>query len=106
MTAEKNKRRYGHTAIVGLDGMGAFSGDTPTPRMDEIFENGAKTLRAISLFPTISAQNWGAMLLGAEPEVHGLTNGKVSQQEYTNKALPSIFTTVRRAFFRMSVRIN
>ena len=98
MTAEKNKRRYGHTAIVGLDGMGAFSGDTPTPRMDEIFENGAKTLRAISLFPTISAQNWGAMLLGAEPEVHGLTNGKVSQQEYANRELPSIFTTVRQAY--------
>ena len=91
-------RRYAHVVIVGLDGMGAFCKDAPTPRMDEIFANGAKTTRALSLFPTISAQNWGAMLLGAEPEVHGLTNGIVSQQEYTNKDLPSVFTTVRRAF--------
>ena len=98
MKADMNQRRYAHVAIVGIDGMGTFCRNTHTPRMDEIFENGAKTYRAISLFPTISAQNWGAMLLGAEPEVHGLTNGKVSQQEYTNRALPSIFTTVRRAY--------
>ena len=98
MTAEQNPRRYAHTAIIGLDGMGAFCRDTSTPRMDEIFKNGAKTHRAVSLFPTISAQNWGAMLLGAEPEVHGLTNGKISQQEYANKDLPSVFTTVRKAY--------
>jgi len=98
MTTKNSERRYAHVAIVGIDGMGAFCNDTPTPCMDEIFKNGAKTTRALSLFPTISAQNWGAMLLGTEPEVHGLTNGIVSQREYTNKSLPSIFTTVRRAF--------
>ena len=91
-------KRYEHVVIVGLDGMGIFCKDTPTPRMDAIFRGGATTLRALSLFPTISAQNWGAMLLGADPEVHGLTNGGISQREYTNKALPSIFTTVRQAF--------
>ncbi len=98
MKAENQKRRYAHTAIIGIDGMGSFCKDTATPRMDEIFRDGAKTLRAESLFPTISAQNWGAMLLGAEPEVHGLTNGKVSQQEYRNKELPTIFTSVRQAY--------
>ena len=98
MDSVAHPRRYGHVAIVGLDGMGAFCKNTPTPRMDEIFENGAKTTDALSLFPTISAQNWGAMLLGAEPEVHGLTNGIVGQQEYLNRELPSVFTTVRHAF--------
>ncbi len=98
MNTEFSCKRYAHVVIVGLDGMGAFCKDTPTPRMDRIFENGAKTTRALSLFPTISAQNWGAMLLGAAPEVHGLTNGSISQNEYTNKELPSIFTTVRQAY--------
>lgn len=93
-----NARRYKHVIIVGLDGMGIFCKDTPTPCMDEIFKDGASTTNAISLFPTISAQNWGAMLLGTEPEVHGLTNGKVSQYEYKNKELPSIFTNVRKAY--------
>ena len=96
--AKINSGRYSHVVIVGIDGMGIFCKNTATPRMDKIFQNGAKTLNAISLFPTISAQNWGAMLLGADPEVHGLTNGSISQREYTNKELPSIFTTVRQAY--------
>ncbi len=93
-----NKRRYGHVVIVGIDGMGIFCKDTPTPCMDEIFKNGAATMNALSLFPTISAQNWGAMLLGTDPEVHGLTNGKVCQYEYKNKEIPSVFTSVRKAY--------
>ena len=98
MNQNITQRRYGHVAIVGLDGMGSFCKDAATPCMDAIFEDGAKTLRALSMFPTISAQNWGAMLLGAAPEVHGLTNGGISQQPYTNADLPSVFATVRRAY--------
>lgn len=98
MQSQTYSRRYGHVVVVGLDGMGVFCKNTPTPCMDAIFKDGAVTTDAISLFPTISAQNWGAMLLGTDPEVHGLTNGIVSQQEYTNKALPSVFTTVRQAY--------
>ena len=89
------KRRYAHVVIVGIDGMGIFCKDTDTPNMDKIFENGASTLKAESMFPTISAQNWGGMLIGADPEVHGLTNGIVSRAVYTNSELPTIFRTVR-----------
>ncbi len=98
MKNENDKRRYKHLIIAGIDGMGIFCKNTPTPRMDEIFKNSAYTYSALSLFPTISAQNWGAMLIGTEPEVHGLTNGKVSQFEYKNEQFPSIFTSVRRAY--------
>lgn len=89
---------YKYAVIVGLDGMGNFNREADTPRMDAIFENGAKTYYGTSLYPTISAQNWGAMLLGTLPEVHGLTNGIVGSRIYENKELPSVFTTVRRAF--------
>ena len=98
MNNNTSERRYRHVVIVGLDGMGSFCKNASTPRMDAIFENGAKTTQALSMFPTISAQNWGAMLLGAAPEVHGLTNGGISQELYTNRDLPSIFTTVRQAY--------
>ena len=91
-------RRYRHVVIVGIDGMGSFCNHTPTPCMDAIFAGGTKTTQALSMFPTISAQNWGAMLLGAAPEVHGLTNGGISQEHYHNADLPSIFATVRRAY--------
>ena len=89
---------YKNVVVVGIDGMGNFNKEASTPNMDRIFENGAKTLYGISLSPTISAQNWGAMLLGAQPEVHGLTNSIVSQYEYGNDSLPSFFASVRKAF--------
>lgn len=92
------KPLYNHVVIIGIDGMGNFNKDAVTPNIDKKFANGATTFDALSLFPTISAQNWGAMLLGAEPEVHGLTNSIVSTKEYHNKKLPSVFTTVRNAF--------
>ncbi len=91
------KEMYKYVAVIGLDGMGNFNRNTPTPFMDEIFKNGAVTYNAVSMAPTISAQNWGAMLLGANPAVHGLTNSIVSNKKYSNKALPSVFARLRAA---------
>ena len=92
------RRIYKYCAVIGVDGMGNFNRQTATPNMDTIFENGAVTYFALSMDPTISAENWGAMLLGATPVVHKLTNGWISQNEYTNKALPSVFTRLRNAY--------
>ncbi len=93
-----DKYIYDHIVIIGVDGMGNFNSKTETPNMDRIFGNGAQTLSGLSLYPTISAQNWGAMLLGVEPDVHGLTNAVVGSKENQNKALPSLFSAVRKAY--------
>ena len=92
------RKIYDYCAVIGVDGMGNFNRQADTPVMDGIFAKGATTYFALSMDPTISAENWGAMLLGATPVVHGLTNGWISQYEYTNRALPSVFTRLRRAF--------
>ncbi len=89
---------YQYVALIGMDGMGNFNQHTATPCMDKIFANGAVTYDALSLDPTISAQNWGAMLLGAMPAVHGLTNSIVGTHPYTNEALPSVFKRLRAAY--------
>ncbi len=91
------QRMYRHIAVIGIDGMGVFNKNTPTPFMDEIFKNGAVTCNALSMAPTISAQNWGAMLLGASPAVHGLTNSIISHKKYSNEKLPSVFARIRAA---------
>ena len=75
------RKTYKHVAVIGIDGMGIYNRLTPTPCMDQIFEQGAVTWDARSLDPTISAQNWGAMLIGTNPEVHGLTNAIVSLEQ-------------------------
>ena len=92
------QKPYKYAAVIGIDGMGNFNHNTPTPFMDAIFANGAVTYHALSMPPTISAQNWGAMLLGANPAVHGLTNGNVSHRKYQNKALPSVFARIHAAY--------
>lgn len=88
---------YKHVAVIGIDGMGNFNFRTETPNLDRIFAQGAVNRAALSMNPTISAENWGAMLLGATPLVHKLTNGRVSNEKYTNDALPSVFRIIREA---------
>ncbi len=87
--------RYNYVAVIGIDGMGKFNSQTDTPNLDKIFRNGAVAWSAISQNPTISAQNWGAMLLGATPLVHKLTNGSISNEHYKNDKLPSLFKRIR-----------
>lgn len=88
---------YKYVAVIGIDGMGKFNSQTDTPNLDRIFEKGAVAWSAISQNPTISAQNWGAMLLGATPLVHKLTNGSISNEPYTNESLPSVFKMIRES---------
>ena len=40
---------YKHTVVVGIDGMGTFNRFCNTPNMDRIFENHAKTYKALSM---------------------------------------------------------
>ncbi len=86
---------YKYVAVIGLDGMGIFNKYTPTPYMDKIFENGAVSYKGLSMDPTISAENWGAMLLGAKPTVHKLTNSVVGRIPYENADIPSVFKRIR-----------
>ena len=93
-----NQAPYKYVAVLGIDGMGNFNRLTRTPRMDEMFKSGAVTYDALSMNPTISAENWGAMLIGANPIAHGLTTSRVGSVEYNNEELPSVFRRIREAF--------
>ena len=94
-----SKGAYKHVVILGVDGAGAFFKDTPTPRCDEIFKDGAFTYTAQAQKPTISAQNWGAILHGVLPEFHGLTNAIVASCPYPlDSPFPSIFWVAREAW--------
>ena len=92
-----NRTVYSHVVVFGIDGMGNFNLRTDTPNMDRIFADGAVTYHALSMAPTISAQNWCAMLLGASPEVHRFTNSTLGRKKNENPALPSLFARVRAA---------
>lgn len=91
----KERHIYKHVVVAGIDGMGIFNQKTDTPNLDRIFADGAVTYEARSLAPTISAQNWGAMIVGANPEVHGMNNSSVERLPYNNPLLPSVFARIR-----------
>ncbi len=93
-----NRIIYKYVAVIGIDGIGNFNMKTNTPNIDKIFENGAITNYGLSMDPTISAENWGSMLLGAEPIVHGLTNSIIGHREHKNDLLPSLFKRIKEAY--------
>ena len=92
-------RKYSHIIVIGVDGAGSWFKDAYTPHFDEIFKNGTVTYKALSSKPTISAECWGSMLIGAGPEVHKLTNNKVSVLPYPIWSKhPTVFRRIRKAY--------
>lgn len=92
-------RKYSHIVVIGVDGAGSWFKDADTPFFDKIFNNGAVTYRALSSKPTISAECWGSMLIGVGPEVHKLTNNRVSVLPYPIWSKhPTVFRLIRNAY--------
>lgn len=90
---------YQHVILVGIDGAGSFFKDAETPCFDRIFENGAVTYKALSVFPTISAECWGSMLTGVAPALHGRTNHILKREYYpSDSPFPTVFSRLRKAF--------
>ena len=93
------KRICKRVFLIGIDGAGTYFKDADTPCMDEIFSKGAVTYEAETALPTISAQCWGAMLIGVTPDVHGLTNGQVESFPYpTDSKFPTVFKRIREKY--------
>lgn len=89
-------QHYKHVIVIGIDGAGAFIKEADTPCFDRIFSKGAITYTALASNPTISAECWGAMLLGVGPEIHQLNNGIVGTVPYpTDSPFPSLFRRIR-----------
>ena len=93
------ERKYSHIIVIGVVCAGSWFKDADTPNFDRIFKNGAVTYNALSSKPTISAECWGSMLIGVGPEVHKLTNRRVSTLPYPLWSKhPSVFRRIRRAY--------
>ena len=84
--------------LFGIDGAGTFFEKTPTPNIDRLFAKGAVSDRVVTEIPSISAECWGAMLLGVECGWHGLTNAIVGERPYpVDSVYPSVFRVIREA---------
>ena len=64
-----------HMIVIGIDGLsvdGLTKADTPALRM--LMKQGAYSLKARAVMPTSSSPNWASMIMGAGPELHGVTS--------------------------------
>ena len=90
--------------LIGIDGMGVTGfQQASTPNLDALVREGALSLHARGVMPTVSAPNWGSHLLGAGPEQHGITyNGWTTVDHVIEPVVsdgegyfPSIFNLIR-----------
>ncbi len=82
---------YDRVVIFGVDGAGGAFDKCDTPHFDEIFKDGSINLNGMSQYPTISAPNWAAMLLGVTAQTHNITNTKAAIFKNYGK-YPSVFS--------------
>jgi predicted AlkP superfamily pyrophosphatase or phosphodiesterase len=63
--------------VIGIDGMSCEGlSKASTPNMDRLIQNGALCDRVRTVQPSSSAPNWASMLMGAGPEIHGITSNE------------------------------
>jgi predicted AlkP superfamily pyrophosphatase or phosphodiesterase len=63
--------------VIGCDGMSP-SGirKASTPVMHRLMQEGAFSLSARAVIPTVSSPNWASIIMGAGPEQHGVTSNE------------------------------
>lgn len=72
-----------HVIVIGCDGMstdGVIKANTPN--MDKMMSEGAYTLKARGILPTVSSPNWASMIMGVGPEAHGITANEWGREEF------------------------
>jgi predicted AlkP superfamily pyrophosphatase or phosphodiesterase len=92
-------KKVQHVVIIGCDGFGSI-GFTATnaPVLHKLMREGAYTLHARGVLPTVSSPNWASMIMGAGPAQHGVTSNdwQTNSFEITPIAVGSggIFPTI------------
>jgi len=93
-----------HVLVIGIDGLGAHGvGMAQTPIMDEMIKNGAYSLEARTVMPSVSAPAWSSMFTGTTVDRHGVgsnswrVDNKVLVPVYKGKydMFPTIFGEIR-----------
>jgi predicted AlkP superfamily pyrophosphatase or phosphodiesterase len=103
--AGKKQKSSPHVLVIGIDGLGAHGiGMAKTPRMDELMKNGAWTLSARTVMPSVSGPAWSSIITGATVERHGVGNNSwtVDKKELEplfkgdHDMFPTIFGEIRK----------
>ena len=72
-----------HVVVIGCDGMSPDGvRKAKAPNLDQLMKEGAFTLHARGVMPTVSSPNWASMIMGAGPEQHGVTSNEWATNKF------------------------
>ncbi|GAB4415846.1 MAG: hypothetical protein OHK0039_24790 [Bacteroidia bacterium] len=81
--SEKGVHGLQHVIVIGVDGMSPDGiRQAHTPNLDKLMRQGASTLRARTVLPSSSSPNWASMIMGAGPELHGITSNAWERDDH------------------------
>lgn len=83
--------QYRNVFIIGIDGAGAAVFHTECQNIKRVVQWGGKLSPAKTVYPSISAECWGSLLLAVTPEMHQYDNDLVTD---TKAFLKSPYKTV------------
>lgn len=92
--------------VIGIDGLSTAAFEkAQLPNMKALMAQGAWTLKARGVLPTVSSPNWGSILMGAGPEQHGVTSNEWQRDKFEIEPLckgpegiyPNIFGVLKAA---------
>ncbi len=82
--------------IIGIDGAGSAMLDDRCVNIKNFIQKSTVFNNATTVFPPISAQAWGSLLLSVLPEKHGYTNNSIETHKHEqNDIYPSLFRYVK-----------
>ena len=93
-----------HVVVIGVDGLGAaYLPRAVTPNLNKLMKSGAWTLHARAVMPSSSSPNWASMIMGAGPDLHGVTSNDWMPDKFDVKPaavgsggiFPTIFGVLR-----------
>lgn len=107
-TSAGNKpEKMPHVLVIGIDGLGAHGIPMAnTPNMDKMMKEGAYSLDARTLMPSVSGPAWSGIITGATVERHGIGNNgwSVDKKELEpvykgdHDMFPTIFGEIRKNY--------
>lgn len=81
-------KKIKHVVLIGFDGLGAYAvPDAEMPILKQLMATGSWSLKARTVLPSSSADNWASMLMGAGVTLHGYTEWNSRTPEIPSAAV-------------------
>ncbi len=82
--------------ILGIDGLGRGVFEHPTKNIKALMEKSTVYNNMHTVFPPISAQAWGSLLLSVSPKKHTYTNEMIEDENFCHEfdKYPSLFRLI------------